>query len=208
MYIAVVNYNSKFCIVTATCRVCSGEHHFLAIGRIVYTTSCSHCEAGGSVWVSHLSPCLQPVMSTTSTATALVVHGPTLGSAHDLANYICILVATLGNGTPFSPNSIHEEDLMQLCMGLGQAHLDGVFQISETEALLAFHFTAEVTHATHLLFATMSWHVKLIRLHTCPVTNTHLRAYVAERGACPSSAQTLIPGREVVSQSSLATLTL
>ena len=127
VYIAVIIFSSKFCILTATCRLCSSEHHFLAIGRIAYITSCSCCETEGSVWVSHLSPYLHPVyidlfipshsvMSMTSTVTASAVHYPTLGGAHDLANHICILVATWGDGTVFS-NSFQEEDLIELCVG-------------------------------------------------------------------------------------------
>ena len=126
------------------CGLCSGEHHFPAIGRIMYITSCSGCETGGFVWISHLSPYLHlmyidfsilshPMMSMTSRAC-----DPTLGDAQDLANHICILVATHGNGTPFSPDSFQEEDLVELCMGLGQAHPDGVLWILETEVLLTF----------------------------------------------------------------------
>ena len=86
-------------------------------------------------------------------------------------------------------------------MGLGQAHLDGVFQISETEALLTFHSTTEMMATMCLLGATTVWHNEPIRLHTHPPTNSHLRAYVAARGACPSGTQTLTSGREVVSLS-------
>ena len=103
------------------CRLCSGEHHFLAIGRIAYTSSCSCCETRGSVWVSHLSPYLHPVMSMTSTETTSAVCDPSLGDDHDLANYIYILVATQGDGTPFSPDPFKEEDLMELCKGFCQA---------------------------------------------------------------------------------------
>ena len=51
--------------------------------------------------------------------------------------------------------------------------------------------------ATHLLGVATAWHVEPIRLCTHPPTNTHITAYVAERGAHHSSAQILIPGREV-----------
>ena len=150
VYIAVVISSSNFCIVTAMCRLCSGEHHFPAIGRIAYTTSCSCCEARGSVWVSHLSPYLNLMMSMTNTATASVACNPSLGDAHDLANCICILVGIQGDGMPFSPNCFQDEDLVELCMGLGQAHPDGVFQISETEALLMFQSTAKMMATMHL----------------------------------------------------------
>ena len=50
----------------------------------------------------------------------------------------------------------------------------------------------------HLLGAATVWHDKPIRLHTHHPTTTHLRVYVAERGAHHSSAQTPTQGREVV----------
>ena len=56
-------------------------------------------------------------------------HDSTLGDEHELANCICILVATHGDGTLFSHDSFQEEDLVELCMGLGQAHLEGVLWI-------------------------------------------------------------------------------
>ena len=74
---------------------------------------------------------------------------------------------------------------MELCMGLGQAHLDGVFWILETEARLVFYSTAKMTAATHSLGAAMVWHDEHIRLCTHPPTTTLLRAYVAERGMHP-----------------------
>ena len=52
-----------------------------------------------------------------------------------------------------------------------------------------------------LLSAAMVWYDEPIKLCTHSPTNTHLRAFVAERGAHPTSAQTLTPGREGVSQS-------
>ena len=147
-------------------------------------------------------------MSTTSTATTSDMHNATLGDAHDLVNHVCILVATQGNGTVFSPNSFQEEDWMELYMGLGQAHPDSVFQMLGNKALVAFCSIAKMIAATCLLGAATAWHDEPIRLCThCPTT-THLRAYVAERGACLSDTQTPAPGREVVSWLPLATLPL
>ena len=60
MCIVVVISSFKICIIIAMCRLCSGELHFQAIGGISYITSLNCCEAGGFVWVSHLSPYLHP----------------------------------------------------------------------------------------------------------------------------------------------------
>ena len=54
---------------------------------------------------------------------------------------------------------------------------------------------------THLLGAATAWCNEPIRLCTHPPTITYIRDYVAVRGRCPSSAQVLTLGREVVSQS-------
>ena len=77
-------------------------------------------------------------MSTTSTETALVACDSTLHDEHKTVNCICILVATHGNGTPFSQDSFQEEDLVELCMGLGQTHQEGVLWLSETKEVLMF----------------------------------------------------------------------
>ena len=140
-------------------------------------------------------------MSITSTATISAVHDPTLCNDHYLANHICNLVATHGNGTLFSHDSFQEEDLVELCIGLGQAHPDGVLQISETKALLAFWCTTKMMAAMHPMGVAMELHDKPIRLCIHPPTNTHLRDYVAVREGCPSGTQTPTTGREVVSQS-------
>ena len=74
--------------------------------------------------MSHLCPYFCPayvdfpilshhIMSTTSMVGALAVHDSTLGDEHETVNCICILVATHGDGTPFSPDSFQEEDLVE-----------------------------------------------------------------------------------------------
>ena len=65
-------------------------------------------------------------MSTISTVTTLAVRDLTLGNELQIANHICILVATQGNGTLFNPNSFQEEDAVQLCIGLCQVQPEGV----------------------------------------------------------------------------------
>ena len=146
MYIVGVISRSKICGMTAMCKPCSDEHTFQAIGGILYIISFSCCEVRGFVCVSHLSPYLcptyvdfpilpHPIISMTSTVTISAACDSTLGSEHQIVNCICILIATHGDGTVFSHNSFQEEDLVRkLCVGLGQAHLEGVLQISVTES--------------------------------------------------------------------------
>ena len=49
-----------------------------------------------------------------------------------------------------------------------------------------------------------AWHDESIKLHTCPPSTTHLRAYAAGRNAHPSGTQSLTPEGEKVSQSPLS----
>ena len=64
-----------------------------------------------------------PIMSMASTATTLTAYDLTLGHEYKVVNCICILVAIQDDGTPFSHDSFQEEDLVELCIGLAQAHL-------------------------------------------------------------------------------------
>ena len=147
------------------------------------------------------------MMFTTSRVTAVAAHDPTLGDVHDLASCIWVLAATHGDGTLFSQDSFQEEDLVELCMDLGQPHPDGVLQISETKALFTFQITAKMMATTQLLGVAMAWCDEPIRLCTHHPTNTYIRDYAADRGTCPGT-QTLTPGREVVFQFPLVTPTL
>ena len=111
-------------------------------------------------------------MFTTSTVVALAAHDSTLGNEHEIVNCICILVATHSNGTPFTHNSFQEEDLVELCVGLGQAHPESVAWILETEAVLVFWSTSELMATMHLLGAAIAWYNEPIKLHVCPPTST------------------------------------
>ena len=62
----------------------------------------------------------------------------TLGDDTKIGNQICILVATQGNGTPLCPSSFKEENTVELFVGLGQEHQEGVLQLLDTETVLAF----------------------------------------------------------------------
>ena len=61
-------------------------------------------------------------MSTTSTTTASVAHDHTLGDDPDLLNHMCVLAIARGDGTLFDADSLQEEDIVELCVKVGQAH--------------------------------------------------------------------------------------
>ena len=71
-------------------------------------------------------PFFPPDMSTTSTVTALVVHDHTLGNEAELLNCMCTLLLAKGNGTPFNATSMQEEDIIELCVEVGQTHPKGM----------------------------------------------------------------------------------
>ena len=78
-------------------------------------------------------------MSTTSTATISAVHDHTLG---DDPNFI--LTIARGDGTPFDTDSLLGEDIIKLCVGMGQVHPNGVLQLMATESVIAFHSSKEM----------------------------------------------------------------
>ena len=66
-------------------------------------------------------------MSSASMATASVETDLTLDGDTKIGNQICIPVATQGDGTPLCPSLLNiEEDAVELCIGLGQEHPEGV----------------------------------------------------------------------------------
>ena len=77
-------------------------------------------------------------MSTLSMVTASAEMDPTLCNDIDIGNQICILVATQGNSTLLNPSSFKEDNAVELCIGLGQEHPEGVCLLLDTEAVLAF----------------------------------------------------------------------
>ena len=179
------------------------EFNVLLVTAVVKLEDLSECHISSPTSNPHTDfPILyHPITSMASTVTASVAHELTLGDEHEVANHICILVATQGDGTSFPHNSFQEEDLGGLCKCLGQACPESVLQLSETEVVLKFWSTSEMMALMHLSGATMMWHNKPIRHCIHPPTSTQVREYVAVRGRCPSSAQTQTLVEEVVSQS-------
>ena len=54
------------------------------------------------------------------TASAAPDH--TLGNDSELLNHMCVLAIAKGDGTPFDATSIQEEDIVELCVEVGQVH--------------------------------------------------------------------------------------
>ena len=63
-----------------------------------------------------------------------------------------MLVTVQGDATPLVPISFGEEDVIELCIGLGQEHLEGVLWLLDTKMVLAFSFGSNMM-ATSCCFA-------------------------------------------------------
>ena len=125
----------------------------------------------------------------------------TLGNESKLLNLMCVLVLDRGNGTQFNATHIQEEDIVELCVEVGQTHPEGVLQLSVTESVILFQSSDKMLLAACRVTKAMAWHKEPIRLHTSPPSTTHLRAYIAGRDGWPSGTQYLTPDKEEFPQS-------
>ena len=132
-------------------------------------------------------------MSTTSTTTASVAHDQTLGDDPNFANHICVLTIARGDGTLFNADSLLEEDIVKLCVGMGQVHPDGIVWLTAMELVIAFHSSEEMLAAVCLITSAIVWHDYPIRVHTRPSTAAQIWDYVAVRDRWPCSASVPIP---------------
>ena len=135
-----------------------------------------------------------------STASTSVACDLTLGDDHEIANHICILAATLGDGTQLHPDCYQEKDIVRLCVDFSQVYPEGVQMLLDMKMVLAVQSSSEMMAAWHLFTAAMVGHDEPIRICVHPPMGAE---YMALRSRHPSSAHAQIPGGEVVSQSSL-----
>ena len=127
-------------------------------------------------------------MSTTSTATTSAAHDHTVGSDSKLLNCMCVLAIARDDGTLFDPTSVQEEDIIELCVKVGQAHPKGVPWLSAMELVIVFWSSEEMLSTACMVTKATAWYKEPIELHTSPFT-AHLRAYIAGRNAWPSGTQ-------------------
>ena len=127
-------------------------------------------------------------MSTSSTVTVLAEMDSTLGNDIDIWNWICVLVSTWGDGTMLGHSSYKEQDMVKVCIRLGQEHAQGVLQLSDIEAVLAFQCDADMMAMTCHLTAAKVWWGEPIILHILPLKDRQVREYIAKRSIYPSGA--------------------
>ena len=136
-----------------------------------------------------------------STTTALAAHDHTLGDNPDLLNCMCVLAIARGDDTPFDVYSLQGEDIVELCVKVGQAHPECVLWLLGTESVAAFQSSKEMLAWAYLVSKAMAWHDEPFKLHTCPPSTTHLWAYIDGRNTCSSGTQSPTPEGEEVSWS-------
>ena len=107
-------------------------------------------------------------MFTTSTVNFLAAHNHIPGDEVELLDCMCVLVLTRSNGTLFDATSIQEEDIIKLCIPLGQTHPEGVLQYSAAESVVLFHSTDEMLVMVCRDIKDMALHEEPIRLHMDP----------------------------------------
>ena len=78
-------------------------------------------------------------MSTTSTVTTSVACNHIPGNEVELLNHLCVLVLIRSDGTPFDDTSIQEEDIVELCIELGQTYPKGILWYLVMESVVLFH---------------------------------------------------------------------
>ena len=125
-------------------------------------------------------------MSTTSTATTLVPHDQTLGNDLDLVNHMCCLTIAWGDGTPFDADSLQEEDVVELCVSVGQADPKGVLWLLMMKSVVAFQSSKKILAMACLVTMGTVWHDDIIRLCTQPPTAVQIKEYVTVRDRHPS----------------------
>ena len=136
-------------------------------------------------------------MSTTSTVTALAEIDPTLGDDSVIANYICIQVATWGNGMLLDSTSYGQEDAIELCIGLGQEYPEGVLQFLDIKMVLAFSSSSNMMATSCCFAVAMNWCGEPVKLHMWPLMTTQVRDYIAAWSSHPSSTQAPVMGEGV-----------
>ena len=132
-------------------------------------------------------------MSTTSTATVSVAHDHTLGDDPDFCNCICVLTVVGGDGNPFNGDSLLEEDIIKLCVGMGQVHPNGVLQLMAMGLVIAVCFSEEMLATAHLIASATVWCDDPIRLHKRTPTDAQIHNYTTMRHRHPSGAPAPTP---------------
>ena len=98
----------------------------------------------------------------------LLWSGPNSRCWNRYGNQICVLVTTWCNDTSLCPSSDREEDVVELCVGLGQEHPEGVHKLSNTELVLGFKPESVIIAMMHCLNVTIVRWGESVIFHSFP----------------------------------------
>ena len=141
-------------------------------------------------------------MPTTSTVAASVACNHIPGDEVELLNCMCVLALTRSNGTPFDATCIQEEDIIELCIELGQTHPKGVLQHLAMESVVLFCSANTMLVMAHGIIKATAFCEETIWLCMSSPSTAHVRAYVAVRDGHPAGTHSPTPDREEAPQPS------
>ena len=110
---------------------------------------------------------------------------------------MCILVTIQGDDTQLGPSSFKEEDVVELCIGVGQEYAVGVLWLPDTEAVLASKCDTNMMAMMCCLTAAKICWDEPIMLCILPHKGRQVREYVTMRSSSPSVTQTNVQGWRV-----------
>ena len=87
-----------------------------------------------------------------------------------------VLTIARSDGAPFDADSLQEEDVVELCVQMGQAHTNGVLWLSAIELVIAFHSSEEMLAMACLIAKATVWHNDPSRL----CTHTPIAAQISD----------------------------
>ena len=124
-------------------------------------------------------------MFTLSSATALGRDQFPSNDPH-LKTKICMFIVTRKDGTLLDVTSVSEEDIVVICMTLGNAHPLGVLQYLVMESVALFCTTEEMQWASCTAIKAMELQDEPTAVQTIAPSEHHIRAYIAIVGGDPS----------------------
>ena len=129
-------------------------------------------------------------MSTSSSPTASGRDHVPSDDPH-LKAKMCMFIIMWKDGTPFNVTSVTEEDIVEICVTLGDTHPLGVLWYSATELVALFHMTEEMQRASHGTIKVMELHDEPIAIRTIAPSEPHIRVYLTVGEGDPSKLHSL-----------------
>ena len=127
-------------------------------------------------------------MSTSSSGTASGRDQAPSDDSH-LKAKMCMFILMQRDGTPFDATSVTEEDIMEICITLGQTHPLGVLWYLATKLVVLFCMAEEMQQASHGATKAMELQDEPIAIKTVAPMEQHIRVYITVVGGDHSKLQ-------------------